>query len=437
MNSHRSHRYRNCCLALAASLVALTGCQGLPGAASAATSNASSSVLVNGSLNFGTVAVGSSKTLSDTLANSTPSSLTISSISGLNSAFQITGLALPLLLAPGQTAPFSVQFQPGSAGEPSSTISFVGSNSLNYASLAVSGSAVMEGQLSSNPSSISFGNVQVGQSATLSGTLTVTGSSKITISNAYVVGEGFTVSGPALPLTISSSSSVAFKVTFSPTVSGAANATLIVDSNASNSTLKTTLSGTGGGSVSQGQLSVSPGTLGFGDVVVGGNAALNGSMTATGGPVTVNSASVNSSEFALSGITLPTTLKAGQTVPFTVTFAPQLSGAASGALSVSSNAANSPPSQTLTGDGTTAPVHSVDLDWDASTTSGVIGYNIYRGSVSGGPYAQVNASLDSSTAYTDDGVTAGTTYYYVVTAVDENSEESGYSNESKAVVPSP
>jgi len=295
----------------------------------------------------------------------------------------------------------------------------------------------MEGQLSSNPSSISFGNVQVGQSATLSGTLTVTGSSKITISNAYVVGEGFTVSGPALPLTISSSSSVAFKVTFSPTVSGAANATLIVDSNASNSTLKTTLSGTGGGSVSQGQLSVSPGTLGFGDVVVGGNAALNGSMTATGGPVTVNSASVNSSEFALSGITLPTTLKAGQTVPFTVTFAPQLSGAASGALSVSSNAANSPPSQTLTGDGTTAPVHSVDLDWDASTTSGVIGYNIYRGSVSGGPYAQVNASLDSSTAYTDDGVTAGTTYYYVVTAVDENSEESGYSNESKAVVPSP
>jgi fibronectin type 3 domain-containing protein len=67
----------------------------------------------------------------------------------------------------------------------------------------------------------------------------------------------------------------------------------------------------------------------------------------------------------------------------------------------------------------------------------VVGYNVYRGGVSGGPYSKIDTSLDANTNYTDNQVVAGQTYYYVTTAVDGNGVESGYSNQAQAVIPTP
>lgn len=80
--------------------------------------------------------------------------------------------------------------------------------------------------------------------------------------------------------------------------------------------------------------------------------------------------------------------------------------------------------------------HYVTLSWDASTSI-VSGYNIYRGTTSGGPYIQINSSLISGLSFFDSTVTAGCVCYYVATAVDSSSAESAYSNEATAVVPSP
>lgn len=80
--------------------------------------------------------------------------------------------------------------------------------------------------------------------------------------------------------------------------------------------------------------------------------------------------------------------------------------------------------------------HSVSLSWVAST-SAVAGYNVYRGTTSGGPYTKLNSSLATGTSYVDTTVLAGQTYYYVVTAVDISNNSSVYSNEAQAVVPSP
>jgi fibronectin type 3 domain-containing protein len=162
---------------------------------------------------------------------------------------------------------------------------------------------------------------------------------------------------------------------------------------------------------------------------------LNGSLTASGASVTVTSASLNNGEFVLSGISLPATLAAGQSTPYTVTFTPQASGATSASLSFSSNASNSPAAQSMTGTGATPPQHTADLTWNSSTSA--VGYNIYRGTVSGGPYSMINASLVGSTAYSDNTVASGQTYYYVATAVDGSSSESAYSNQTQAVIPNP
>jgi len=87
-----------------------------------------------------------------------------------------------------------------------------------------------------------------------------------------------------------------------------------------------------------------------------------------------------------------------------------------------------------TGPGVTA--HSVNLSWTASSSPNVAGYNVYRGTASGGPYTKVNSAPVSGTTYTDTTVQPGQTYYYVVTAVDTSNAESAYSSPVQAVVPS-
>jgi fibronectin type 3 domain-containing protein len=89
----------------------------------------------------------------------------------------------------------------------------------------------------------------------------------------------------------------------------------------------------------------------------------------------------------------------------------------------------------VTGSGSSS--HSVSLSWTPSTSWNVDGYNVYRGTTSGGPYTKLNSSLVTTPSYTDTTVVSGQTYYYVATALDTTNNESVYSNEAQAVVPSP
>ena len=152
--------------------------------------------------------------------------------------------------------------------------------------------------------------------------------------------------------------------------------------------------------------------------------------------MTVSSGTSSGSEFTLGGLTLPLTIAAGQSVPFTVKFSPQMSGTASSNVAFASNASISSITEVVTGTGASTIQHSVVLSWSPST-SAVIGYNIYRGSASGGPYTKINSSLDATASYTDRIVQSGQNYCYVTTAVDLGGVESGLSNEVAVAVPTP
>jgi hypothetical protein len=384
------------------------------------------------SFSFGNVQDGTSKSLSGTLTNSGGSSLTISAANANGTGFSLNGLSLPLTLNSGQSTSFTVLFDPSANGAASGSLSITSNGSNPNLSVPLSGTGVTAGTLSASPASLAFSNTQVGNSTNLSETLTNTGGMPVTITQANLTGSMFTISGISLPLTLNSGQSVTFMTTFTPTGAGAASGSLSIVSNASNSPLSIGLSGTG---TATGQLAVTPTSLSFGSVTVGSSSSLTGSLTASGASVTVSSASSTNSEFTLSGISLPVTLTAGQSAAFSVTFTPQASGAASASLSFVSNASNSPTTQTMTGTGTAATQHTVDLSWTASTNA--VGYNIYRGTVSGGPYTMINSSLDGTTTYTDNTVSSGTTYYYVTTAVDSSNNESGYSNQAQGVIPTP
>jgi len=153
--------------------------------------------------------------------------------------------------------------------------------------------------------------------------------------------------------------------------------------------------------------------------------------------VTVSSASIDSGEFTISGISLPKTIAAGSSASFAVTCTPGGVGTATATLTFQSNASNAPTVQALTCTGKAAPPHSVDLSWNASGTPGVVGYNIYRRDPSGSYGSALNSLLDGNLTFTDNGVAAGQTYFYVVRAVDGNGVESANSNEVQAAVPSP
>ncbi|MDB6019426.1 MAG: Glucan endo,3-beta-D-glucosidase [Pedosphaera sp.] len=61
----------------------------------------------------------------------------------------------------------------------------------------------------------------------------------------------------------------------------------------------------------------------------------------------------------------------------------------------------------------------INLAWTAS--SGATSYNVKRATVSGGPYSTVAPGV-TSTSYSDTGLTASQTYFYVVSAVNANGE---------------
>ncbi|MFO8008405.1 MAG: sugar-binding protein, partial [Candidatus Brocadiia bacterium] len=93
--------------------------------------------------------------------------------------------------------------------------------------------------------------------------------------------------------------------------------------------------------------------------------------------------------------------------------------------------ADTTPPANPTGLSATAGDGQVDLNWDDNTEGDLASYSVYRSTTSGSGYSSIATGVASS-AYTDTGVTNGTTYYYVVTAVDTSSNESGYSNEASA-----
>jgi hypothetical protein len=387
------------------------------------------------SISFGNVQTGTSQSLNATLTNSGGTSLTILTATASGAGFSVSGLAPSRTLGAGQSTSFTILFSPTARGAASGSVNITSNGANPILSIPLSGTGATPGALTASPTNLAFSGTQVGNSTNLSETLTNTGGSTVAISQVNLTGASFSTSGLSnFPINLTSGQSVTFNVTFTPTSAGTASGSLSVASNAANSP-GIALSGTG---TASGTLAVSPTSLSFGNVTVGSNAALTGSLTASGASVTISSASSNNGEFVLSGISLPATLTAGQSANFTVTFTPGASGAASASLSLTSNASNSAAVQSalqMTGTGTTPIQHTVDLNWIASTSA--VGYNIYRGTTPAGPYTMINTSLNSTTAYADNTVASGQTYYYVTTAVNASSVESGYSNQAQAVVPTP
>jgi hypothetical protein len=238
-----------------------------------------------------------------------------------------------------------------------------------------------------NTASLDFGAVTVGGSKKSS--ITVTNSSpadggSVSITKIVVTGAGFSLSTPSGGFSLVPGQSATVTVNFAPKVAGDVVGQLSVFIAGSPETGDISLTGA---TISGNQLVVSPAKLSFGGVSLGSTKTLTGRLSAGSSDVAVSSASWNGQGYSISGITFPVTIPANGSTTYSVTFAPQTAGAVSGGVAFVSNATNSPTTQTFSGTGgavSQASQHSVALSWNLEG-SAISGYNIYRGTQSGGP----------------------------------------------------
>lgn len=379
--------------------------------------------------NFGSVQAGGIGTQTIRLTNTGTASVAISSASISGPGFSISGLSAPQTISEGQSATFIASFSPVSSGSSSGSIVIASNAPGSPLTIALSGTGTQP-QLAVTPSNVSFANVVVGNTNSQTITVKNSGTSNLTISQANTSGTGFGISGLGLQTPIAPGAIVAFNATFTPTSAGSASGSILLTSNTPNSPLTIPLSGTG--LTASYALTASPASVPFGNVNVGNTSSQTVTLTNSGNSdSTISAVTVTGTGFSSSGIPANLTLSPNQSATLTVAFTPAASGVVNGKISIASNA-SSPTTVSLSGTGAQQS-HSVVLTWAASTSSGVTGYNAYRGSSSSGPYTLTSSSA-SGTTFTDTTVQSGQTYYYVVTSI-ESGVESGYSNPAMATVP--
>ena len=384
---------------------------------------------------FQGVTVGTQKTITLTVTNTGTSTVVFSREALYANDFSETGLILPFSLAPGAHFAVTIKFLPKSAGQFAGYI-LLGSNATNSLvkyQMTGTGVAPSGGTLSATPGSVSFGSVPLGSSLSQAVQLKNTGTASITISAWSSGSSAFTLKGITTPVVLAAGAAANGTLVFAPTVTGTFAANMSITSNATDRSLTLTINGSGIAATRI--LTATPTNLNFGNESVGSANTLSVSLKNTG-----------NSKITISGVTTPTdvvvgggisgaTLAPGQTATLNVSFAPKQAETVSGSVKISSNATGSPTTVGVTGRGVSSTGHSVLLDWLASTSSNISGYNVYRATGTTGAYSKLTAAPVSGLKYTDTSVVSGETYVYAVTAVNSSGVESSHSTPATAIIP--
>ncbi|OGG51721.1 MAG: hypothetical protein A3F84_23525 [Candidatus Handelsmanbacteria bacterium RIFCSPLOWO2_12_FULL_64_10] len=223
--------------------------------------------------------------------------------------------------------------------------------------------------LSLSTTSLSFGDVQVGQTKPLTFTVSNTGAAVLTVSGITVSGADaaqFTVSPASFTINPGAAAQTV-TVTFAPTSTGAKSASLSIAHNAAGSPSSVALSG--GGTAQPPPpapaISLSVTSLTMDNTGVGSTSQKTFTISNTGNAsLSITGITVSGTDAALFTVS-PTsfTVNAGASQTVTVTFAPSSAGVKSAALSVAHNAAGSPSSVALSGAGSS-------VDFSVTNTTG-------------------------------------------------------------------
>ncbi|QQS35317.1 MAG: choice-of-anchor D domain-containing protein [Ignavibacteriales bacterium] len=236
---------------------------------------------------------------------------------------------------------------------PAFVSSGIGVVTMRYTNIAP---AVVGPVFSVAPASLTFGTVNLGNNATLPVTVTNTGNADLNITGIVSSDAQFTFAAGTFPVVIAAGLNQVFNVTFTPTANGPQNGTLTFTHDAPGSP---TVYNVGGVGYTPAPIfGVSPASLNFGPVNIGGNAVLPLTVSNTGdAQLTLTNIVSSDGQYTFAPNAFPVNIAAGGNAVFNVTFTPTAAGTQNATLTFTHNAAGSPNVYSLTGSGfTTAPV---------------------------------------------------------------------------------
>jgi Malectin domain/F5/8 type C domain/Abnormal spindle-like microcephaly-assoc'd, ASPM-SPD-2-Hydin len=289
-------------------------------------------------LNFGTVVVGQTKTLTATITAN--QNLTIPA-GGLTSSSGLFTLGtptpgLPATLAANGTLMVPVTFAPTAAGAASGSINVTVSGG-GGGSVTLSGTGqVNAAQLTASPAMLSFGGVATGTTKSLTVLLQNTGNQTLTFSGFTAPAAPYSVTGvPASGATLAAGASVTATVTYAPTAAGTFNSNLVVNSNGGNVTIPAV--GTAGAPP---QMVITPLSINFGTTGSGVPVTKTFTIKNTGGTdlqITKSKPPALGPFVATTTLAEGSTITAGQTVTESVTFSATAGGSYSDVWVITGN----------------------------------------------------------------------------------------------------
>jgi hypothetical protein len=313
-------------------------------------------------LKFGSVGVNSSSVLTDTVTNTglVPLTITKIALTGSNTKYYKKSdncPRSPTTLAAGATCVVTVTFTPKVSGVLNSTLTITDNVSSGSSTMNLNGTGKYP-TLSFTPNVLSFSDVGVNSSTTLTDTVTNTGLVALTITKIALSGSNTKYyeesdNCPRSPSTLAAGSTCVATVTFTPTVTGGLDSTLTITDNTSAGSNALSLKGTG----KYPTVSFTPLSLAFGSV------ALNTTVSLTDTVTNTSAVSLVISKVALTGDNTqyytesdtcprsPSTLAAGSTCVATVTFTPTVSGGLDSTLTITDNTSAGSNTLSLTGKG--------------------------------------------------------------------------------------
>ena len=304
---------------------------------------------------------------------------------------------------------------------------------------AVAGGQASEAQsaataqpIEATPASIRFENVPTGELYTQMVRLSNSGRSQVRITNIASSAQEFVVSGITLPIELEPGASLNFTVGYKPNAARNIAGRISIQTNLSAAPLQLDVKASA--AAKELGLSTDQINLDFGVVAIGKKDTKELELQNGGNTdVIISKISVSGANFSLVGDG-SIQLGPGQRTKVQLQFGPDGVGKRDGVISIVSNAQVSPLQIPVSGAGAAMSGHTVELKWEESLTS-VAGYNVYRSSESDGSYTKLEASPVAGASYTDTGLAAGHTYFYVIKAVDTNNVESDDSEQISVTVP--
>ena len=282
------------------------------------------------------------------------------------------------------------------------------------------------------PSVVSFVDVPVGDTYTQTVTITNANEGVLQIKKITASRDNFQITGIMLPVVVAHGTSQSFTVSYRAEAEGRTAGEISILTNAGDLPLVIPVKAFS--AAGQKELTASAAAVDFEDVAVGSAGKKELVLTNSGNrDLRISGITASGAGFSVSGATA-VNLSPGQNVSVNVSFAPKSAGRQTGSLKVASAEGESLVTIPLTASGAASSQSAIKLNWEESPVS-VAGYVVYRSAEPSGPFTRVSSEAVPSGEYTDTGLAAGHTYYYVVTSLDSDQVESEYSEPIAATVP--